>query len=215
MQYELNLNFVKGLAVIIPKSEIRYYLKGLYIEASKGEGVFMVSTDGHRLAIIKDDGFQSDGDYSFIIPLETITQLVKLMDKTDVMALLSYNQTDNQITIQYKGNTIKCAPIDGKFPDFRRIVPAEVSGEAGQYNADYISDFKKMANAINQTKNLECYIKQNGEQVAIVDICAHKPEHNIYGMGLIMPLRKPDSVFENYSRPLWVDPKKVELKAVA
>lgn len=215
MQFELNLNFVKGLSVIIPKNEIRYYLKGLYFEAAKNDGFYLVATDGHRMAIIKDDNQQADRDYSFIIPVETIKDLIKMMDKDNPIAYLQYDSENNRITIQYKGNMMGVAPVDGKFPDFRRVVPASVTGEAGQFNADYIADFKKMANYINATKNLDCYIKQNGEQVAIVDICANKPEFNIYGIGLIMPLRKSDSAFENYSRPVWIDPKKPELKAVA
>lgn len=215
MQFELDLNHVKGLSLIIPKNDIRYYLKGLHFEAHKNDGFYLCATDGHRLALIKNDNQQANDAYSFIIPLETITQLIKMMDKNNPIALLSYDKTENRIVIEYGGNMIRVAPIDGKFPDFRRIVPFAVSGDPGQYNSDYLADFKKMANTINATKNLDCYVKQNGDFVAVVDICAHKPEFNLYGMGLIMPLRKPDSVYADYARPLWIDPKKPDLKAVA
>ena len=137
------------------------------------------------------------------------------MDKNQPIALIDYDFDNNKIVIEYNGNCIRVAGIDGKFPEWRRIIPDSVSGEAGQYNSDYIADFKKMANFINGTKNADCFIKQNGEQVAIVDICANKPDYDIHGMGLLMPLRKTDSDFANYSRPKWLEPAKPDLKAVA
>lgn len=215
MQFELNLNFVKGLSVIIPSKEIRYYLNGLHFEAKQNDGFYLVATDGHRMALIKNDSIQADRDYSFIIPHETIKNLIKMMDKNQPIALIDYDFDNNKIVIEYNGNCIRVAGIDGKFPEWHRIIPDSVTGEAGQYNSDYIADFKKMANFINGTKNLDCFIKQNGEKVAIVDIGANKPEYDIFGMGLLMPLRKTDSAFENYSRPKWLEPAKPDLKAVA
>ena len=103
--------------------DVRYYLNGLLILA-EGNELRTVATDGHRLAYAS---MQLEGDtdlprQEMILPRKTVLELSRLL--TDSDELLQIELTSNQIRFQFGNINLVSKLIDGKFPDYERVIPA-------------------------------------------------------------------------------------------
>lgn len=126
-------NQLKTVAYAMSTEETRYYLNGIYVEASPFENVILTAADGHRLANITLDT-KSKEEWKGIIPANTVKEMIKskkdfIIEKDIVVS------TDFQISIKY-------TPVDGTFPDYRRVMPSNLTKEI-QFNKKYLIDLLK------------------------------------------------------------------------
>jgi DNA polymerase-3 subunit beta len=164
---KINVNYLKAAALVTSKEETRYYLKGVAIQAS-GKGVFIVATDGHRLTAFRQAETYDGAPVDIIIPIETVNAL-----KT------------KEETVELNGNilgNIIFTPIEGTFPDWRRIVPKELNNETAQFNLTYLGDFAKVAKALG--KGTPTCVNHNGYSAALISFGP-----DVDGFGLLMPTR--------------------------
>ena len=89
--------------------DIRYYLNGLLMQV-EGNQLRLVATDGHRLAYAASQIEAELPKTEVILPRKTVLELFKLL---------------NQVRFQCNGTTIVSKVIDGKFPDFNRVIPLD------------------------------------------------------------------------------------------
>src|SRR6056300_561239 len=102
------------------QQDIRYYLNGLLFEI-QGQKLNIVGTDGHRLSFTSTKLNQSYEKKDVIIPRKTIMELIKLLeDDDDPVAIQILNQ---QVTFKFKNINLITKVIDGKFPDYHRVIP--------------------------------------------------------------------------------------------
>ena len=103
------------------QQDIRYYLNGVLMIV-EGYTLKLVATDGHRLAYAN---MPLDTEYpekfEVILPRKTITELFKLLG--DVDENVSFELFENQAKISFSDVVITSKIIDGKFPDYGRVVP--------------------------------------------------------------------------------------------
>lgn len=80
----------------------------------------IVATDGKRLACIKNS---EKVDKSFVIPLEVIEELFKILRNKDeeVTILIS----DKKIMFQIPETTLIASLLENKYPDYRSFIPEE------------------------------------------------------------------------------------------
>ena len=102
------------------QQDIRYYLNGLLISVS-GEVLTAVATDGHRLALATTPLKQPCEAKEVILPRKTILELVKLLAESDDEVLMEISP--NQVKLTFADLTLVSKVIDGKFPDFTKVVP--------------------------------------------------------------------------------------------
>ena len=100
--------------------DIRYYLNGLLIE-TEGKEVRLVATDGHRLAFTSDTVDSELGAQSHILPAKIVTELERLLSDTDEPVSIRF--ASNQIRVDMGQIEIVSKLIEGKFPDYRRVIP--------------------------------------------------------------------------------------------
>lgn len=109
----------------ISNEETRYYLNGVYLHPTTDEGTPMlrtVATDGHRLAraqTIQPEGCQDMP--GIIVPKKTVGELVKLLEEYVGEVHVALSQ--NKITFIMGEITLSSKLIDGKFPDYDRVIP--------------------------------------------------------------------------------------------
>ena len=113
------------------QQDVRYYLNGLLLEITEGS-VKTVATDGHRLALCECDADVSPSEkLQVILPRKGVIELAKLMEDSDEPANISIGSNHLQVTIPGIKFTSKL--IDGRFPDYTRVIPKgcdkEVSAE--------------------------------------------------------------------------------------
>ena len=103
--------------------DIRYYLNGLLLQP-QGNQLRLVSTDGHRLAfagITLEDANLPKAEV--ILPRKTVLELFKLLSHPEdniTVELLS-----NQVRVQSGDTVVVSKVVDGKFPDFTRVIPLD------------------------------------------------------------------------------------------
>ena len=109
----------------ISTEETRYYLNGVYMHVSQGDGgkvLRCVATDGHRLARIDADlPDGADGMPGVIVPRKTVGELRKLLEDDDAMIAVSVSET--KVRFATPAITLTSKVIDGTFPDYTRVIP--------------------------------------------------------------------------------------------
>ena len=102
--------------------DVRYYLNGLMLEISTNR-LRSVATDGHRLAIADLD-IEVEGlaePRSVILPRKGVTELMRLLGNSDEVVELQISA--NQVKIDLGVIQFTSKLIDGKFPDYERVIP--------------------------------------------------------------------------------------------
>ena len=102
------------------QQDIRYYLNGLLIVVD-GKNIIAVATDGHRLAFCQVETDQNFQRQEVIIPRKTILELQRLLDDSDQPVDVSI--ANNQIKLQFADIELISKLVEGKFPDYTRVVP--------------------------------------------------------------------------------------------
>lgn len=102
------------------QQDIRYYLNGLLLVV-EGNKVIAVTTDGHRLAYCQVKTEQELPRQEVIIPRKTIMELQRLLEDTDEPVQI--NIANNQIKLNFADVELISKLVEGKFPDFNRVIP--------------------------------------------------------------------------------------------
>lgn len=103
------------------QQDIRYYLNGLLF-ITDGDTVRVVATDGHRLAMCetKVEGAELSRQ-DVIIPRKTVLELQRLLgDNEEPVAI---NIASNQIRFEFGQVSMISKLVEGKFPDYQRVIP--------------------------------------------------------------------------------------------
>ena len=102
------------------QQDIRYYLNGLLFEVN-GNRLNVVGTDGHRLSFTSTELTESYEKQELILPRKTIIELIKLLDDSDDEVAIEVSA--NQANFAFSGIRLISKVIDGKFPDYTRVIP--------------------------------------------------------------------------------------------
>jgi DNA polymerase-3 subunit beta len=125
---------LKGLLSLVQyamaQQDIRYYLNGLLL--SLGDDLLtVVATDGHRLAFASRPGRIGSGKAEVILPRKAVLELCKLLGDDD--AQVSIEIRENQVLFAFGSIEFVTKVVDGKFPDYQKVIPA---GYRRQFSLD-------------------------------------------------------------------------------
>ncbi len=116
---------IDSTAFSMAQQDVRYYLNGLMLEPDNGV-LRAVATDGHRLAICETpmDVGATTGQ-QVIVPRKGIQELHRLLaDDTDAVQV---EIGTNHIRITTRELRFTSKLIDGRFPDYTRVIPKDAS----------------------------------------------------------------------------------------
>ncbi len=104
--------------------DVRYYLNGLMLEILP-EGIRAVATDGHRLAYCFENlDVESDvQNLQVIVPRKGILELKRLIQEEEHELTLVFG--NKHIKVISKNGEFISKLIDGRFPDYKRVMPDE------------------------------------------------------------------------------------------
>ncbi|HSD60446.1 MAG TPA: DNA polymerase III subunit beta [Burkholderiales bacterium] len=126
------------------QQDIRYYLNGLLIVLEPGS-LKLVATDGHRLAFVNHALQEVAGRQEVILPRKAVLELVKLLADSDEPVRLEV--LANQVRFSFDTVVLVSKVIDGKFPDYARVVPAS-------YGRHFLMDRITLQQALQRTSIL-------------------------------------------------------------
>lgn len=165
-------NVLKAALICASTEQVRPYLNGVYVDP-KG---FLVSTDGHRLFCAAIDLEGQSPFEGWIIPREAIKQ-----------ALTGHKGDTIEVT-QTRVGVVSCKPVDGSFPDWRRVLPSDTpTNVPAQFNPAYVADFGKIGDLLSGKRKgsiLPCEIHHNGEGPTPITFSADPS-----CFGVLMPIR--------------------------
>ncbi len=102
--------------------DIRYYLNGLLMQ-TEGDQLRLVATDGHRLAYSQTTIDADLPKSEVILPRKTVLELFKLLNAPSEPVTVEL--LNNQVRFRCGETVIVSKVVDGKFPDFNRVIPLD------------------------------------------------------------------------------------------
>jgi DNA polymerase-3 subunit beta len=104
------------------QQDVRYYLNGLLLETERKK-LRAVATDGHRLALSEIDLEAAvNRDEQLIVPRKGVLELNRLLDGEGTVEL---SLGANHIRVQLDGIRLTSKLIDGRFPEYARVIPQD------------------------------------------------------------------------------------------
>ena len=101
--------------------DVRFFLNGMLFVMDKNI-VRTVATDTHRLACCDITVQENFEHFQTIIPRKTIRELIRLLPDDDTPVQVQF--TDTQVKFSFSNITFMSKLIEGKFPDYNRVLPS-------------------------------------------------------------------------------------------
>jgi DNA polymerase-3 subunit beta len=112
---------IERTSFAMAQQDVRYYLNGMLLEVQSGM-LRAVATDGHRLAMCSmEAAIQQEGKHQVIVPRKGILELARLLTEQDADVAIVLGQ--HHIRANTGEFTFTSKLVDGKFPDYERVLP--------------------------------------------------------------------------------------------
>lgn len=107
--------------------DVRYYLNGLLLEMNQGV-IRAVATDGHRLALSEAEcALDNETGLQVILPRKAVLELARLLSDSEDQ--IEIDVSSNHIRFIMGETSFTSKLIDGKFPDYQRVIPTNTDKE--------------------------------------------------------------------------------------
>jgi DNA polymerase-3 subunit beta len=151
------------------QQDVRYYLNGLLLETG-GKALRAVATDGHRLALceatLEEDGL---AEQQVIVPRKGVLELQRLMSGDGEVTI---ELGSNHIRIQLEGIRFTSKLIDGRFPEYQRVIPQDTSNALNVGRGTFRGALQRTAILSNEKyRGIRLVIRDGG-----MILQAHNPE---------------------------------------
>lgn len=124
-------------------NDIRYYLNGILFVV-EGNELTLVATDGHRLALDKARLDVSVPQQQVILPRKTVLELVRLLNDDDE-ARIDIQFASNQARFNLGELEFITKLVDGKFPDYTRVIPSGYTNDVLLDRAQLLTCLQRVA----------------------------------------------------------------------
>ena len=114
-------HLIEATSFAMAQQDVRYYLNGMLLEIQSNL-LRTVATDGHRLAMCsRPIEVSVSQPQKLIVPRKGILELSRLLDDSDEPVSLTLGSS--HVRAHTGDFTFTSKLIDGKFPDYERVVP--------------------------------------------------------------------------------------------
>jgi DNA polymerase-3 subunit beta len=158
----------------ITGEDTRYFLNGaLFI--LRPDSMSLVSTDGHRLALVtvpreKQKGTKPEDEVRVILPRKTLLELGRLLSEGE--GDIQYERGENHLFFDIGGRLLISRMIDGQFPAFERVIPKS-NDKRVEFDRDRLtSAVKRVALLSNERSRAVKFQIDKGK----VEIASSSPE---------------------------------------
>ena len=139
------LSLLNKTKISISSDDTRHYLNGIYLHLTESENrtyLTGVATDSHRLSSSSIEIDTGKSFNSIILPKKTVFQLCNLLADTNEKLLIQTSESK----IQFKIGKVRLISkvIDGKFPDYRKVVPKDNDKSLTVISSDFIQAIERV-----------------------------------------------------------------------
>jgi len=215
---KFNARYLAVLASVIPKNDVRYYLNGFFTTPHEsGIGAYLVATDGHHMVIIYDETAETNGDWICQVTPKLLATAKKkgtgtkslyngagtvhFINNTVFVANKNASQMQlpagvfeiNGKTGEINENILHCEyskPIEGKYPDFKRVIPEKADeDQIPLFNPTYLDFADSIKKQLGDPRVNAAKLYGNGPDKSLIVRFPMHPEI----LAIIMPMREDKS----------------------
>lgn len=173
MQITIKQSTIKAVAHAMAKNDIRYYLKGMLVHTN-GHDTRLVATDGHRMNVaIVERTMLVEAPQKYIIPASLVSTICKSKaGKNNKKPEVTLTFHDGKVAAALPDGTEAVAKlVDGIYPDYDRVIPHTLSGDAAQYNPQYVLDAHNSIADYLGVKDHKISLSMNGQNGCAAMAC--------------------------------------------
>ena len=167
-----NVRFLKLLnktRISISNDDTRHYLNGIFLHLTEAHGrsfLTGVATDSHRLSSSSLE-IENTADFtSLILPRKTVFQLCSLLAETTDQLFMQ--TSENKIKFTLGKIKLISKVIDGKFPDYKKVVPTSNDKTLVVSSKDFIDSIERVASvSLDRKEGVKLAINKNNIQLSV------------------------------------------------
>ncbi len=163
------LKLLNKTRISISNDDTRHYLNGIYLHLTEANGrnfLTGVATDSHRLSSSSLEVENINDFFSLILPRKTVFQLCSLLSETSSKLIIQ--TSENKIKFKLGKTTLISKVIDGKFPDYRKVVPAQNDKILSVSSKDFINSIERVASvSLDRKEGVKLIINKDNIQLSV------------------------------------------------
>ncbi len=163
---------VARTAFAMAEQDVRYFLNGMLLEV-KQDKLYSVAADGHRLAMnyinLPEQGLPA---VRIIVPRKGILEIMRIVDEDD--ADLQITISSSHVQAYSNGVTVTSKLLDGKFPDYDRVIPRD-GDKVVVAKREILKETFYRASALFSEKFRGVHLRMSPERLLVL---ASNPEHD-------------------------------------
>ena len=163
------LKLLNKTKISISNDDTRHYLNGIFLHITEGHGrsfLTGVATDSHRLSSSSIEIESTDGFSALILPRKTVFQLCSLLAESKEK--LSMKTSENKIKFTLGKTKLISKVIDGKFPDYKKVVPEKNEKSLIVPSKDFINSIERVASvSLDRKEGLKLNINKENVQLSV------------------------------------------------
>ncbi len=163
------LKLLNKTKISISNDDTRHYLNGIFLHLTEAHGrnfLTGVATDSHRLSSSSLEIENTSDFNSIILPKKTVFQLCSLLTETSEQ--LSMQTTDNKIKFTLGKIKLISKVIDGKFPDYKKVVPTSNEKVLNVSSKEFINSIERVASvSLDRKEGVKLLINKDNVQLSV------------------------------------------------
>ncbi len=163
------LKLLNKTKISISNDDTRHYLNGIFLHLTEAHGrnfLTGVATDSHRLSSSSLEIENATDFNSLILPRKTVFQLCSLLAESSDQ--LSMQTADNKIKFSLGNIKLISKVIDGKFPDYNKVVPKSNDKTLEVSSKDFINSIERVASvSLDRKEGVKLLINKDNVQLSV------------------------------------------------
>ena len=172
---EIPLNNTKFLKLLnktrisISNDDTRHYLNGVYFHITEDHGrnfLTGVATDSHRLSSSSLEIDTVNDFKSLILPRKTVYQLCSLLSEISEKLIMQVGE--NKIKFKIGNMKLISKVIDGKFPDYKKVVPTSNDKSLIVASKEFINSIERVTSvSLDRKEGVKLIINKENIQLSV------------------------------------------------
>ena len=163
------LKLLNKTRISISNDDTRHYLNGVFLHLTEAHGrnfLTGVATDSHRLSSSSLEIENTNDFSSLILPRKTVFQLCSLLSETSDS--LTMQSSENKIKFTLGKIRLISKVIDGKFPDYKKVVPATNDKILNVPSKEFINSIERVASvSLDRKEGVKLMIDKDNIQLSV------------------------------------------------
>ena len=163
------LKLLNKTRISISNDDTRHYLNGVFLHLTEAHGrnfLTGVATDSHRLSSSSLEIENTTDFSSLILPRKTVFQLCSLLSETSDSLMMQ--SSENKIKFTLGKIRLISKVIDGKFPDYKQVVPATNDKILNVPSKEFINSIERVASvSLDRKEGVKLMIDKDNIQLSV------------------------------------------------